>query len=50
MSVVVRVGIVEAGPGEGGAAAAEAVTNGTPDPLAAILRSSTTVLYDILVH
>ena len=43
MSVVVTVGIVT-GAGEGGAAAAEVVTNGTPDPFAAIFLNSTTVL------
>ena len=40
-SVVVTVVI---GAGEGGAAAAEVVTNATPDPLAAIFLNSTTVL------
>ena len=45
MRVVVTVGIVVIGAGEGGAA--EVVTSANPDPFAAIFLNSTTVLKNI---
>ena len=47
MSVVVTVGIVVIGAGEGGAA--EVVTRANPDPFAAIFLNSTTVLRNIQI-